>query len=62
MNLNSSVGIATGYVLDGRGSIPGRGKIFLLSTSYRLALGPNTGSSIAGGKAAEEWSWPLASI
>jgi hypothetical protein len=28
MCLDSSVGIATGYGLDGRGSIPGKGKIF----------------------------------
>jgi hypothetical protein len=37
---DSSVGIATGYLLDCRGSIPGRGKIFLLSTVSRPALGP----------------------
>jgi hypothetical protein len=35
-----SVGIATGYRLDCRGSFPGRGKIFLFSTSSRSALGP----------------------
>jgi hypothetical protein len=35
----SAVGIATGYELDGRGSIPGRGKIFLFSTASRPALG-----------------------
>jgi hypothetical protein len=29
--------IATGYGLDGRGSIPGRGKIFLFSTASRPA-------------------------
>jgi hypothetical protein len=33
-------GTATGYSLDDRGSIPGRGKIFLLSTTSTLALGP----------------------
>jgi hypothetical protein len=37
---NSSVGIATGYRLDSRGSIPGRNKNFLLFTSSRPALGP----------------------
>jgi hypothetical protein len=29
-----------GYGLDGRGSNPGRGKIFLFSTVSRAALGP----------------------
>jgi hypothetical protein len=28
---DSSVGIATGYGMDGGGSIPGRGKIFFLT-------------------------------
>jgi hypothetical protein len=37
---DSSVGIATGYGLDGRGSNPGRGKIFLFSTASRPALRP----------------------
>jgi hypothetical protein len=35
---DSSDRVATGYGLDGRGSIPSRGKIFLLSTSS--SLGP----------------------
>jgi hypothetical protein len=35
------VGIATGYVLDCRGSNPSKGKIFLLSTAFRPALGPS---------------------
>jgi hypothetical protein len=34
------VGIATGYGLDCRGSIPGRGNIFLSSITSRPALGP----------------------
>jgi hypothetical protein len=34
------VGIATGYGLDGRGLIAGRGKIYLFSTASRPALGP----------------------
>jgi hypothetical protein len=34
------VGIATGYELDGRGLIPGMGKIFLSSTASRSALRP----------------------
>jgi hypothetical protein len=29
-----------GYVLEGSGSIPGSGKIFLFSTVSRPALGP----------------------
>jgi hypothetical protein len=38
---DSSVGIATDYGLDGRGSFSGRKKyIFLSSTASRLALGP----------------------
>jgi hypothetical protein len=36
-SLDSSVGIVT----DGRGSNPGRGKIFLFSTSSTPAPGPN---------------------
>jgi hypothetical protein len=37
----SLAGIATGYRLDGWGSIPGRGKrIFLFSTVSMLVLGP----------------------
>jgi hypothetical protein len=34
------IGIATGYWLDYRGSIPDKGKIFLFSIPSRLALGP----------------------
>jgi hypothetical protein len=37
---NLGVRIATGYGMDGRGSISSRGKIFLFSTLYRLALVP----------------------
>jgi hypothetical protein len=41
MNRDSSVGTATGYGLDGRGSIPGRGWEFCSSTPCpRPALGP----------------------
>jgi hypothetical protein len=40
LRTDSSVGIATGCGLESRGSIPGRGKIFLISTASRLALGP----------------------
>jgi hypothetical protein len=36
----SSVGIATAYGLDGRGSIAGRGNIFLFSITCRRPLGP----------------------
>jgi hypothetical protein len=38
---DSSVGTAKGYRLDGRGSISGRGNIFLLSVAFRLAVRPN---------------------
>jgi hypothetical protein len=37
---DSSVGIETGYGLDDRGSIPGRGEVILSSTASRPALGP----------------------
>jgi hypothetical protein len=37
---DGSVGTATGYELNGRGSIPGLGKIFLFSTGFRPAIGP----------------------
>jgi hypothetical protein len=37
---DGSVGMATGYSLGGRGSIPGKGKISLHSTASRLVLGP----------------------
>jgi hypothetical protein len=40
MRRDSSAGIAAGYTLDDRGSISGRGKIFLCSTASRPALGP----------------------
>jgi hypothetical protein len=36
---DSSIGIVTDYKLDGRGSIPGRSKIFLFCMASRLALG-----------------------
>jgi hypothetical protein len=35
-----SVNIATGYGPDARGSIPGRGKIFLFSTTSGPPMGP----------------------
>jgi hypothetical protein len=38
--LESSVGIARGYGLDGRGSVPGRGKISLSSTALGQTLLP----------------------
>jgi hypothetical protein len=64
-----SVGIATGYGLDGQDLNPSRGKIFLLSTKSRLALGPThppiqwaLGDNSSRGKAAGVWSWPLTTI
>jgi hypothetical protein len=36
----SSVGVATGYGLCDRGSIPGRGNVFLYSIAFRPNLGP----------------------
>jgi hypothetical protein len=40
MITDSSVGLATGYRLDGPGSILGKDTIFILSTSSRPGLGP----------------------
>jgi hypothetical protein len=40
MSRDSSVGIAMVYKLDARGSIPGRGKIFLFSLTSKSAPGP----------------------
>jgi hypothetical protein len=66
---DSSVGIATGYGVDDRGSITGRGKTFfcypqrpdrLWAHSAFYPMG--TGDSSSLGKAAEAWSWPLTSI
>jgi hypothetical protein len=37
---DSSVGIAMGYGVEDRGSIPGRGEILLFYTVPRQALGP----------------------
>jgi hypothetical protein len=39
-SLNSSLSTAVGYVIDRRGSTPGRSQIFLFSTVSRPALGP----------------------
>jgi hypothetical protein len=39
-SLDSSVGRTMSYALDGRGSVPDRGKIFLFSIAFRRALGP----------------------
>jgi hypothetical protein len=46
-----SVSIATAYGLDDRGSVPGRGKIFLYSTASRPTLGPTQPPSqwVSGG-------------
>jgi hypothetical protein len=41
MSQDSSIGVVTDYGLDGWGSIPGRGEIFLFSTVSRPALGPS---------------------
>jgi hypothetical protein len=56
----NSVGIATGYELEGRGSILDRGKIFFLFHSVQTGSGSppasypmGTGGSFRGDKAAE---------
>jgi hypothetical protein len=61
----SSVGIATGYGLDGWGSIPGSARFFSSPhRRYRFcgqpSLLPNGyRGHFLGGKAAGAWSWPL---
>jgi hypothetical protein len=59
VNRDSTIDIAMGYGLDGRGSIPGRGRDFLYSTASRPSLEPTqppiqrgTGGSFPGSKAA----------
>jgi hypothetical protein len=42
MSWDNSFSIETGYGLDGRGSIPSRGWIFLFSTASRPILGPHS--------------------
>jgi hypothetical protein len=56
---HSPVGIVTGYGLDGRGSIPGRDKIFSLlhivqisSGAYTASYPKGTGGAFHGDKAA----------
>jgi hypothetical protein len=52
-SLDSTVGMATSYGLDYRGSITLRGKIFLFPTASRLALALGKGvGSFSGTKAA----------
>jgi hypothetical protein len=56
------------YGLEGRGSIPGRGKIFFCTQCSRLIRGHpsflpvGTGHTFPWGKAAVAWNWPLTSI
>jgi hypothetical protein len=40
MRIDIAVGIATGYWLDGKGSIPSMGRLFLFLTASRPALRP----------------------
>jgi hypothetical protein len=48
MSRDSSVGIATSYELDGRGSIPGKGKDFSLFHKVQTALEPHYAVGIRG--------------
>jgi hypothetical protein len=66
MSRDNSVGIATGYELDGRGWIPDRGRDFSLLHSVQSGSGAHltshamgTGNSFLGGKAAGSSSWPF---
>jgi hypothetical protein len=66
---DSSVGMATGYGLGGRGSISDKGKIFYVLHSVRTdseahpaSYPMGTGGSFPDSKAAGAWNWPLPSI
>jgi hypothetical protein len=68
-NRDSSVGIATGYGLEGRASVPGWGKRFSLlhvvqtdSGVHPASYPMGKGGSLPVCKAARAWSWPLTSI
>jgi hypothetical protein len=69
LNRHNSVGIGMAFGLDCRGSIPDREKNFDLLHSVQTSPGAHpasypmrTGAIFFVGKAAGEWSWPLASI
>jgi hypothetical protein len=69
INRDSSVDIATGYILGGRGSISGKGRDFSLFRSVQTRSGAHptscprsTGEYFPGGKAAGAWRWPLTFI
>jgi hypothetical protein len=63
---DSSVGIDTGYGLEGRTSIAGRIRIFLFSIASRLAhpdsYWTGTGDYFRKGKKAGAWSSPLTTM
>jgi hypothetical protein len=66
---DSSIGTATGYGLDGRGWIRGRGKDFSHVDNIKTGYGTHpasypmcTGREFLWGKATGAWSWPLTSI
>jgi hypothetical protein len=67
---DSSVGIALGYVLDDRDSIPGGGvgnfslhqRVQNGSGAHSASYPMGTRGSFPGGKAAGAWRWPLTSI
>jgi hypothetical protein len=59
---DSSVGIATGYGLESRVSIPGMSKRLFSSPQRPDRLWTPPKPRIPGAKAAGAWSWPLTSI
>jgi hypothetical protein len=66
---DTAVGIATGYGMDGQGSIPGRDRDFSLLHGVKTGSGVHpvsyamgTGGCFPCGKAAGAWSWPLTSF
>jgi hypothetical protein len=68
-SLDSSISVATACSLEGRGSVPGRGKGFLYTPQrpdrlwgHPVSYPMGTGGSFPEGKAAGVWSWPLTSI
>jgi hypothetical protein len=59
---HSSVGIATGYMLVGRGSIPGMAQRPERLWGHLASSPMGKGGSFSEGKAAGAWCWRLTSI
>jgi hypothetical protein len=57
--LDSSIGVATGYELDGPASIPG--SVQTRSGAHPASYPVGTGGIPPWGYSGEAWSWPFAS-